>query len=367
MAEVRPIRPSAGAGRSPASGDFPDRPRPQPHAEALQPAASLRSISCSRCAGPLRVSDGDRLLTCGHCGTSFLLPEAQGFARRYFPAKVARLEAVGKASAWLAQHPDVPADIESAAFTEAQLVYLPIWEARAYLVGWEFGKKLRTRAEVVRAPNLGGDLFGEEVETMRLDLVDEGVQEAFFDERRLYQAATDLPALGMSRPHITGREFLMPYLPGEIEEGAVLLEADGECEAVHARARQAFLHPTAGAATRDSRLFLLRESMALLYYPLWSLRYRYHGRLYEMSVDGRSGVIHSARAPADNRRRLVVMVASFAAMAVALAFAAWGWEKAGALRDVYLYIGLLVLASAGGVYWRFKLLREVEYHEPFSA
>jgi hypothetical protein len=339
--------------------------------EAERPNATLRSVSCSRCAGPLRLCDGERLFTCGHCGTSFLLQESRGFARRYFPAKVARLQAVGKASAWLAQHPEVPADITSAVFTEAQLIYLPIWEARAYLVGWEFGNRLRLRAEAAPALaltlSLGGDLFGEEAETMRLELEDEGVQEAFFDERRLYQAAADLPALGMSRPHITGREFSLPYLPGEIEDGAALLEADGECDAVRTRARQAFLHPASGASIRDSRLFLLRETMTLLYYPLWSLRYRYRGRLYEMSVDGRSGVIHSARAPADGRMRLVIMVASYAALALALALAAWAWQEFGALREIFLYVGLLVLAAAGGVYWRFRLQREVEYHEPFSA
>ena len=189
--------------------------------EADRPApVTLRSITCSRCAGPLQVLDGERLLTCSHCGTSFLVPENEGFARRYFPAKIDRLEAVGKADAWLQQHPDVPKDIAGAVFTEALLIYVPIWEARAYLVGWEFGKKLRTRTEVVR-PELAvavDSFLGEQPETTRLELVEEGVQEGFFDERRFYQAAADLRALGIGRPHVTGREFAVPYLPGELEQ-----------------------------------------------------------------------------------------------------------------------------------------------------
>ena len=147
MADVTPLRaePDQAAGRP-----------------AAPPPATLRSLSCPRCAGSLQVRDGERLLTCGHCGTSFLVPPENGFSRRYFPAKVSRLEAVGKADAWLAKHPDVPRDIDIAVFTEAQLIYLPIWEARAYLVGWEFGKKLRTRTEVVRASAMTVDLFGGE-------------------------------------------------------------------------------------------------------------------------------------------------------------------------------------------------------------
>jgi hypothetical protein len=353
MADVTPL----GAGPEPVAA-LP---------AAAPPPASLKSLSCPRCAGSLQMRDGERLLTCGHCGTSFLFPLENGFARRYFPAKVSRLEAVGKADAWLVKHPDVPRDIDVAVFTEAQLIYLPIWEARAYLVGWEFGKKLRTRAEVVRESAMTVEFFGgEQPVTTRLDLVEEGVQEGFFDERRMYQAAADLDALGMGRPHITGREFALPYLPGELESGAALLEADRDYEAVQAKARESFLRPSAGTITRDSRLFLLRESMTLLYYPLWVLKYRYRDRLYEMSVDGRSGVVHSARAPAENISRLAVMLASYAAMALALALAVSAWHAYPGLREVFFYVALLIVAASGGVFWRFRLVREVEYHEPFS-
>ncbi|MCZ7663612.1 MAG: hypothetical protein M5U22_12090 [Thermoleophilia bacterium] len=318
----------------------------------------MRSISCPRCAGPLLARDGDRLISCGHCGTPFLTSLEDGFSRRYFPAKVEKLQAVGGAARWLWKHSDTPDDIRESAFVEARLLYVPIWELRAYVVGWEFGKKLRSKAETVR--------MGDE-EYVRVNLVEEGVEAGFLDERRFYQEAADLTSLGMGRPHVTGREFTLPYLPGELEKGAAVLGADRDLGAVRSRARESFVRPPTGTVTRNTRLFLMKEQAALIYYPLWALRYRYRGRLYEMTVDGRSGVIHAARAPADNSKRLGVLIGSYAALAVALALAVSAWEAWEGAREPAMYVAVLVAVLAFGVYWRFRLLREVEYHEPFSG
>lgn len=320
--------------------------------------AALRSISCPRCAGPLSVRDGDHVITCDHCGTPFRTTSPEGFERRFFPAKVEKLQAVGRASLWLREHPDTPPDISASAFTEARLLYVPIWEVRAYVVGWEFGRKLRTKSELVQ---VGGE------ETVQTNLVEEAVEAGFLDERRLYQEAADLSALGMGRPHITGREFTLPYLVGELEHGATVLDADRDLEAVRERARESFLRPPTGTVSRQTRLFLLRESAELIYYPLWSLHYSYHGRLYEMTMDGRSGLVHSARAPADNRGRLAVLLASYASLAVGLALAVSAWEALEGFREPAAYAVAAILVAASGVYWRFRLLREVDYHEPFSA
>ncbi|GAB4264517.1 MAG: hypothetical protein Kow00122_20010 [Thermoleophilia bacterium] len=304
------------------------------------------------------VRDGDRLIACAHCGTPYLTSLQDGFSRRCFPVKVEKLQAVGRAARWLWEHADTPNDIRESAFVEAHLLYVPVWEVRAWVVGWEFGKKLRSRAEVIT--------MGDQ-DIVQMNLVEEGVEAGFFDERRFYQEAADLTSLGMGRPHITGREFTLPYLPGELEAEAAVVEANRDLEEVRGRARKSFLRPPTGAVTRSTELFLLRERAALIYYPLWSLRYRYHGRLYQMTVDGRSGVIHAARAPADNSQHLAVFVASYAGLAVALALAVSAWEAWEKAREPAAYAGLLVIALALAVYRRFRLLQEVEYHEPFSA
>ncbi len=321
-------------------------------------AATLRSVSCPRCAGRLQGRDGDRVIECASCGTAFLTALEDGFSRRYFPARVQRLQAVGHAARWLWEHPDAPSDIRESAFVEADLLYVPIWEYRAHVVGWEFGHKIHTRAEIVHTGE--GDVVVTE-------LVDEPVEEGFLGERRFYQEAADLTVLGMGRPRITGREHTLPYLVGELERGAVVLQSERDLGTVRERARESFLCPPTGTLGRESRLFLLKESAALIYYPLWSLRYRYRGRLYEMVVDARSGVIHAARAPADNSRRLAWFLASYAVLGVLLAAvlsAGSTWQSAAALSP---YAIMLLAALAVASFARFRLVKEVEYHEPFSA
>ncbi|NLG67386.1 MAG: hypothetical protein GX536_06705 [Actinobacteria bacterium] len=323
----------------------------------LDGAPMLRSLSCPRCAGPLAAQDGDRMVACTRCGGSFLLSRAAGITRRYIPATVGRLQAVGMAKRWLQQSRETPRDIgEASMITAAHLLYLPIWEAKAYVVGWSFGRKYRARPQPV---GTGDD------EGVTIQMVEEGVQEGLLTERRFYQAATDLSALGIGRPPISGREPTSPLLWGELDTDAVMLAANHDFELVQARAREAFLIPPTGTVG-SVKLFLLRESISLLYCPLWSLQYRYRDRMYQITVDGRDGTVHSARAPADDRRRIAVLLASCVALAMALGVVVWVWSRWENARQVAVGVAFLILVLTSMVYWRFRLLREVEYHEPFS-
>jgi uncharacterized Zn finger protein (UPF0148 family) len=278
----------------------------------------LRSVRCSQCAGPLVARGGERVLTCSHCGVRVAVAERDGFSSWYFPTRVERIKAVGVASAWLAEYRGIAKRARGASIGEARLVYAPIWEYKALVVGWEFGNKLRTRCELV----------GEEGnERLDLQLVREGVEEPHLQERRFYQAATDFAALGATRPRVSGREPILPLLAGELDPSAQILDPDDRAASVAERGRKAVLQPVAGAESPDAHLFALRESTTLLFYPLWLLRYRDGNRLHTIAVNGRDGTVNSATAPA-------------------------------AVIDSVLDI--LPLR-------RSRKEREVEYHEPFSS
>lgn len=295
-------------------------------------------------------------MSCESCGEDYLVAGGDGYSLRYLPVTMQKLQAVGAGTRWLSEQAGTPRDLHRAVFTQAHLVYIPIWLVEAYVVGWEFGKKIRARQQSIRQ----GDS-----EYLTLQLVEEGVQEGSFKKRRLYRAATDLSLLGVGRPQMSGREPLLPYVPGELERGAAVLEASVDYEEVRDRARSAFLAPPQGS-NGFSRFDVLSEQTVLIYYPLWSLHYRYRGRLYQMTVDGRTGQVHSARAPADGTRQLAAMVATYAVLAVALAVVVWMWLGWGVARQPAAYAGTAIFILAAGAYWRFRLVKEVEYHEPFS-
>jgi hypothetical protein len=284
--------------------------------------------------------------------------EHGGFSRWYFPARVDRQEAAAAVSAWLEKHPGVARRARGAPITEAQLVYAPIWEHKALVAGWEFGRKLRTRYELV----------GEErSERLDIKLEREGVEEPRLQERRYYEAATDLEALGATRPRITGRELMLPLLAGEIEASATVLDAEGSPDEVAAAGRRAALTPVSAAEYPDSHVFTLRESTALLYYPLWLLRYQCGNRFYRVVINGRNGNVNSAEAPADNHGRLALLAAQVVVLAAFAGLLLWIGSLGEAARTPTVAGAVIVSVLAILLVWRFRLQREVEYHEPFSS
>ena len=333
-------------------------PRRAPGAQAVEEQQVLRSVRCSQCAGPLSAREGRRVLACGHCGVRVAVREHGGFSRWYLPAQVDRLEAVGAASVWLKEHPGIAQQAREASIAETQLVYAPIWEHKALIAGWEFGRKLRTRYELV----------GEErSERLDLKLVREGVEEPRLRERRFYEAAVDLAALGATRPRITGRELMLPLLAGEIDPSATVLEAEGSPDEVAAAGRRAALVPVSGAESPDSHVFTLRESTALLYYPLWLLRYKDGNRSYRIVINGRNGNVNSAEAPAANRARVALLVVQVAVLVALVGLLLWLGSSGEAARVPTAVGAVIVSVAAIVLVWRFRLQREVEYHEPFSS
>jgi len=288
-----------------------------------------------------------------------LLRGTDGIRRRRLPARVEREEAVESARRWLEERPDRARDRGRAALVGARLLYLPIWEVKAEVVGWEFGR--RRRDQTVLVSDAGG------AESLKRETVEQPVAEPYLQERRLYREATDLAALGWGRPQITGTELALPYLPGEVEPGAAVLEHDQGLAALRQEARRSFVRPADGTLAQDLHLFVLRERAGLLYYPVWSLRYRHGDRLYPVTVDARHGVVHSARYPVDNRARRRRLVLAYAALAGILTLLLWSRSLAPLAAEAALWGVAVVGAVALWIALRFELAREKEYRETFSA
>jgi hypothetical protein len=306
----------------------------------------------------LSVFEGKRVLVCDHCGVRVAVLEHGGLTHWYFPARVDRTRALAAGTAWLEDYPGIAVEMRDAQLVEAKLAYAPIWEHKVLTAGWEFGSQHRTRVVVGRNP-----LTGEVDDTMELRLLHEGVQEPRLQERRHYLAAVDFGKLGACRPRITGRELLIPLLAGEIGSSALVLEAQGDPSMVVEGGRAAAQSPLTGAIDPEVHLFLFRETVTLLYYPLWLLRFR-HGDAYSrVVVDGRDGTVNSGQAPADQRKLVAVVVAKLVGLAIAVALLIYfgATFKPGRVPLVVVAVILSAVAVALGI--RFRPEKEVEYHD----
>jgi DNA-directed RNA polymerase subunit RPC12/RpoP len=322
----------------------------------------LRSVQCSQCAGPLSAWEGKRVLVCDHCGVRVAVLEQGGLSRWYFPARVDRNEAASTGATWLSDFHGVAAEFRDARLTEAKLVYAPIWEHKTLTAGWEFGSQQRTRVVAGRHP-----LTGETDETMRLEFLHEAVQEPRLQERRFYLPATDFEVLGAVRPRVTGRELLVPLLAGEVDAAALVLDEEGDATAVVERGRNAARLPITGAIDPQLHLFLFRERAAVLYYPLWLLRYRQGDVYCRVIVDGRDGTVNSAIAPADQRKSVAALVAKISALAIAAAVFVYFAVTVEPGRTPLAAVAVVALLAAVFLGIRFRPEKEVEYHDTFSG
>ena len=336
---------------------------------------TLRSVRCSQCAGPLDAFEGRRILVCEHCGVRVAVLEHGGFSRWHFPCRLTRLQAAEAGARWLADYPGIAEEARTARLAEARLLYAPIWEHKALIAGWEFGYRYQTKNILVPAasPGLfgpgvfGSSLLGEEQERLEMQLVKEDARQPHLQERRFFQPAADFGVFGATRPRITGRELVLPLLAGEIEPNASVLEVQDDGHEVAEAGRRVALTPVSGNFATDTHLFCLRESTALLYYPMWVLRYERGDRLAHVVVNGRDGSVNAAMAPASNRRATLLLVARVAALVVVAAVSAWlavAWRQG---RNSMVAVAVIVSIAAILMVWRFRPIREVEYREPFSS
>ena len=352
------VSPATGRGCA-APVPTPTGPLAPSGGQAAAQELVLHSLSCPQCAGPLSVRAGRRILLCGHCGVRVLVSGGGGLSRWLFPQNLDRLQTLAAARKWLTDYPGISRRARDVPLTRAQLVHVPIWEHRALVAGWEFGTKLRTRYHLV------GDEEGSE--RLDLALAEEPFEEPHLQERRFFQAACDLEALGATRPRFSGRELLLPLVAGEVDPSSTVMEPRGTATDIAERGRKLALEPASAAADPQSRMLILRESVSLLYYPLWLVDYQAGGRPYRIVVDAHDGGVNSATAPAKEGRLTPSLGVRIAALVAVAIFALWLGSVVDGARVPTVLAAVIVCVAAILLVLRSPQGGKVEYHEPFSS
>ncbi len=125
--------------------------------------------------------------------------------------------------------------------------------------------------------------------------------------------------------------------------------------------------PLTGSLNPELHLFLFREGTALLYYPLWLLRFRQGDAFCRVVVDGRDGTVNSGRAPADQTRPVAMLAAQITALVVAAALLVYFGVTRASARASLLAVAVLLSIVAVVLGIRFRPRKEVEYRDSFSC
>lgn len=255
----------------------------------------LHGLGCPRCGGVLSVPEGQAIVRCPYCDLRSYVRGERGLRRFQVPQRAQKENAILAFQRFLSSNWAIARRaVHEAKLDEIFLVHLPFWMVWARVGAWAFGEK---------KVGSGKDSRYEPRE-VRI------VQEMTWNG-----AACDVGEFGVTQVPPVGQDLLA--FNAEVLHGSGLVfEPVGSFGEARQQADSQFQAQVQRRAGLDrlAQLFVrrLRSRFALVYHPLWVLRYLYRGRSYQVVVDAYSGKVLYGKAPGNTVYRAAVLVLGMA-------------------------------------------------------
>ncbi len=311
---------------------------------AQRPLRVLTGLTCASCGGTVNVREGHTNVECRYCGTPQAVVGNRGVARLMVLNRLDREQAIEKVRSWFSQgiRKD-PALRRQATFDEAFLAWFPFVRARLDAIGWILGIVTRRRKR------------GNRWETTT-----HPVERSVEQDVDLTMPAADMAEFGVQRIDLTGDE-VVPLDDEVLRSRGMVFRPSQSLDEIADRLRERALDEARRRHRLDritfSWLTSVRRRAALVYYPLWVVRYGFRGRTYQVLIDAEDGRLAYGKAPGNHLYRAACLVASCAGAAFVGTSVL---QNAGiVLRSDNGLTGLAVigLTLAGLVYWGYRQFR----------
>jgi hypothetical protein len=242
------------------------------------------ALNCPKCGAGISIKERDRVVTCSYCNAEHFLAGIKGTVRSVIPFALTEGDAK-KVVLYHFRKRETAQDIPlQGQLKEVTPIYVPFWRVREGYYGWRFtpGKRpqvLKRVAEVtVPACSTGG-----------LGFTSVHMEPEDLEEQKLYQ------------PELAQRE-------------AIVYDVTIPEQDVLELTKKRVLGKTGGRSSGKillQRMKRISTSASLFYFPFWMVKYSYKGKLYQVVVNGRRGLVVSGRFPANLSARLApILIAS---------------------------------------------------------
>lgn len=327
---------------------------------------TVTGLGCPRCGGIVPVPEGQAIVACPYCDQrSVVSAEQQGDldtgaadfgVRRYqAPLQVTREQAVDQLKRFLSGKVQVARDAAAQAqLKDAFLVHLPFWGVWGRGVAWAFGQ--------VQVGSGDNKRYEPREKKVARELV-------------WNCPACEVGEFGVNQIPLEGCA-MEPFNADLLHRSGMVFEPVGSAQQALEAAEQEFGETIRGEVKleRTAQLFakVVRPKMGLVYYPLWVLRYHYHGRAFQIVVDGVRGDVLYGKAPGSVAYRAAMLVGGMAfGAAVTIdipALIMWftsdskssdGGDKAIVVAGIVFLFGLGILYNA---FRTFRYAEQYEYH-----
>jgi hypothetical protein len=235
--------------------------------------AVAQSIRCSHCGAPVQFNPGELIATCNYCGFTTVIETGQAFTfehslilNKYDPKAIEE-----PIKDWMRGGFLKPGDLaRKSKFTEKNLVYLPFWVVS------------------VEAKSTYKGIF----ERITPAIVKEGTLTKEYDWLVLAREASGFP----TREYKVPLEGKIPYDFRRIEGFAKVLNSEMnredalEIARTQIDAQHRFLLQEDVDRVIEITTDLNLKQMVYLHAPIWFTKYEYKGNLYQLILDGATGM-----------------------------------------------------------------------------
>ena len=252
---------------------------------------SLKGLSCPRCGGMVPIPEGQAIVICPYCDLRSTVSGERGVRRHAVPCRVDRAQAENAMRGFLSSNWAIGGSVRrEAQFSEAFLMHLPFWSFWGRAIGWAFGEK-----------QVGsGDKKRYEAREARV------VEEMSWNE-----AACEVGEFGVTTINLSGRP-LEAFDADALHRSGMVFEPVGPASEAFGRGKVHFDNRVRQKAGLDriAQVFtrIVRARQALVYYPLWVMRYTFRGRSFQVVVDGFNGEVLYGKAPGNTLYRAAALV-----------------------------------------------------------
>jgi len=287
---------------------------------------SLTHLGCPSCGGTLSLAEGQRIVACQYCGGESLVLIPGAVPRVVVALGIKQEEARAAAQTFL-RGPSLPRVVrERGCIQDVSLCYVPFYEFTGVRLG---SFLLRDTVKPPPPPVQEGEQDGDFERWLLGPRVEKEDTRVIQQEYIRIKPACELPELGVER---------IPLEEMRRGKAPVILEP---YDLVALQSRATVFAPTKPPArfadesqlrikAEGDRTGIVEQRLKLLYYPIWQARYRDLGRVYEIALDGVTGALLRARAPADIRQAAGVAAGSLALAALCFGRSARQFLGAGA-------------------------------------
>jgi len=304
----------------------------------------LAGLMCSSCGGTVDVQEGLTNVVCRYCGTPQAVVGRRGILRLMVLNSIDRATASRAVRRWFSKGiRKEPALKKEAHFQEAFLAWFPFVRARLDAIGWLLGIRERKRKR------------GKRWETVR-----EPVEIEVERSIDWTSPAADMGEFGVHRVDLTGDQVL-PLDDELLRSRGMVFRPTRSLEETAAVLNERALDHISRSNHLDhvsfSWLATIRRRVALVYYPMWVIRYGFRGQTYQVLIDAEGGGMAYGKAPGNHLYRAFSLVAACAGasfVGTTILQHASGFLRS---ENGLVGLGLVGLVLAGLVYWGYTEFR----------